>query len=67
MKNFNRLSNCSLVVDIKNKIESKKFNMKNKTGIKIVITDVERAVGEPPTPRSLQLLFRLIESLELEN
>ena len=60
MKHFNRLVTSSLVGDIKNKIDSKKFNMTNKTGIKIVITDVERVVGELPTPRSLQLLFRFV-------
>ena len=46
-------SAASFVGDVRNKIESKKFNIKNRTGIRIIITDVERKVGEAVDRRGL--------------
>ena len=67
MKSFKKLATSSIVGDIRNKINSRRFNITNKTGIKIVITDAEKAVGELPTPRSLQLLFRHFPKLQQVN
>ena len=36
----------------------------NKTGIKIVVTDFEANIDEPPTPRSLQLLYTKFPQLQ---